>query len=505
MNNSTLTIKIKTLTPLWTGGVDGTMDRIHETGIIGSLRWWYEAIVRGLGGSACDPTEGKCSFDAEKYRKSKATDERQRLRDAGLCDVCQVFGATGWQRRFKLEIRPIEGEFDITEGMFPSGRIHPDKRKPYRTGGWLMHGGYHGTVELKFIGDEKILWCEILPVLLFMEKWGALGPKTSLGYGVFEVLSINGLQKKAEQSWRTFLQKSDYNFQNCSGLVGQWWWGKHVPSNAGAFRGILPALTNMFFAKVRFSPEQKDWWEHFPEILWLREGGIPPNEAKWTGDEAEPTGTGGPSNDHYTISRPLPIERIRDWVKNHSTFPIAPMLRTRLRYGSHTICHGNGETDWCKFVFGTVKGGTPVCGYCGAKVHADKSNPRRKWCKNGKVSLSDSEVIRDAKRIQSKIRVSWAYQQDDGEWEVRIWGWLPKDHRQNSHEAQRQAFLQSLRRFLGVSATDSHRWHTAHQNDQLWAEVHIPNPEVCWFEKEAAESTEEYLKALRHDCDNKTE
>ncbi len=44
-----LAVKIKTLTPIWTGGVDGTMDRIHETGILGSLRWWYEAIVRRWG------------------------------------------------------------------------------------------------------------------------------------------------------------------------------------------------------------------------------------------------------------------------------------------------------------------------------------------------------------------------------------------------------------------------------------------------------------------------
>jgi len=28
-------VKLRTLTPLWTGGVDGTMDRIHETGIPG--------------------------------------------------------------------------------------------------------------------------------------------------------------------------------------------------------------------------------------------------------------------------------------------------------------------------------------------------------------------------------------------------------------------------------------------------------------------------------------
>ena len=39
-------IKIKTLTPLWTGGVDTTTDRLHETGIIGSLRWWYEVAQK---------------------------------------------------------------------------------------------------------------------------------------------------------------------------------------------------------------------------------------------------------------------------------------------------------------------------------------------------------------------------------------------------------------------------------------------------------------------------
>ena len=31
-------ITLKTLTPLWTGGVDCRSDRLHETGIIGSLR-----------------------------------------------------------------------------------------------------------------------------------------------------------------------------------------------------------------------------------------------------------------------------------------------------------------------------------------------------------------------------------------------------------------------------------------------------------------------------------
>jgi CRISPR-associated protein Cmr1 len=43
-----MSLHIQTLTPLWTGGINPTMDRIHETGLIGSLRWWHRAIVRGL-------------------------------------------------------------------------------------------------------------------------------------------------------------------------------------------------------------------------------------------------------------------------------------------------------------------------------------------------------------------------------------------------------------------------------------------------------------------------
>ncbi|MGF3495937.1 MAG: type III-B CRISPR module RAMP protein Cmr1, partial [Methanothrix sp.] len=88
-------IKLKTLTPLWTGGVDQTCDRLHETGLIGSLRWWYEALVRGLGGYACDPTaEGRCEYDPKKPEPP----EKQ------ICAACYLFGCTGWARLFRLKI-----------------------------------------------------------------------------------------------------------------------------------------------------------------------------------------------------------------------------------------------------------------------------------------------------------------------------------------------------------------------------------------------------------------
>ena len=446
----TLTIRLRTRTPLWTGGIDGSMDRIHETGLLGSLRWWYEAIVRGLGGWACDPSRHTCSFDAEKYRKSTASDERQRLRDAGLCDACQVFGATGWKRRFRLEVRTLEGEFDVTEGMFPSGRIHSN-----RVGGWLLRGGYHGELELKLTGDKEVLWCEILPVLLFVEKWGALGAKTSLGYGVFEILSINGHHKEAGQCWRELLRENKgippLDFQQCSSRIGQWWWvGKLSSSNQ--YQGILPALTNMFFAKVRFSPDDSNWWEQFKEVQWINQDKIPQSEAIRT-DHKKQT-----PKDFYKIPNKLSFDRLQHWAEYHATFPISPILRTRLRYGPHSVCKGNGESDWCKFVFGTVK-------------------------KN---------------RIQSKIRISWAYQINDQEWEIRLWGWIPED--KNHH--MRTSLLQNMRDVFGVNISEAHhQWHPT-QNAQLWKDLHLPNPEICWYEIKSDESPETYLQELLN-CDCK--
>ncbi|MHC1568694.1 MAG: type III-B CRISPR module RAMP protein Cmr1 [Candidatus Syntropharchaeia archaeon] len=104
-------LKIKTLTPLWTGDVDRECKRIKETGIIGSLRWWYEALVRGLGGYACDPTsERRCELRSVQ----EALDEQ-------ICPACQLFGCTGWSRRFKSKI------VDIPLGNlnFFSGIEHP--------------------------------------------------------------------------------------------------------------------------------------------------------------------------------------------------------------------------------------------------------------------------------------------------------------------------------------------------------------------------------------------
>lgn len=109
-----LTIQLRTLTPLWTGGVDQTCDRLHETGLIGSLRWWYEALVRGLGGYACDPTD----------------DDRCPDKKGKHCAACELFGCTGWARKFRLRVTG-----DADENIVPH---FVELRKIHDAEGWLL-------------------------------------------------------------------------------------------------------------------------------------------------------------------------------------------------------------------------------------------------------------------------------------------------------------------------------------------------------------------------------
>ncbi len=108
---SEVSFSLKALTPLWTGGVDQTCDRLHETGLIGSLRWWYEALLRSMPKSyVCDPTSedpgARCYFDTRAYEKAikKGLSSADAI-SKGLktvCPACFLFGTTGWARLFQL-------------------------------------------------------------------------------------------------------------------------------------------------------------------------------------------------------------------------------------------------------------------------------------------------------------------------------------------------------------------------------------------------------------------
>ncbi|NLX19889.1 MAG: type III-B CRISPR module RAMP protein Cmr1 [Desulfobulbus sp.] len=91
INSAARTYRLTALTDLWTGDINGKSNRLITTGLLGSIRWWFEVLVRGLGGSACDPTDTKCE-------------------GRNHCVVCELFGCTGWARKFRFEVLDENGK-----------------------------------------------------------------------------------------------------------------------------------------------------------------------------------------------------------------------------------------------------------------------------------------------------------------------------------------------------------------------------------------------------------
>ncbi len=188
-------VKIKALTLIWTGDVDGKCSGIKETGVIGSLRWWYEALVRGLGGYACDPTsKGKCELDQGRFQRAiKEGRSIQEALDEQICPACQLFGCTGWSRRFRLEIGGIKGN-DVDVGRGPRSGL-----KPNRTMWWSFHFISDLSPEQKWL-FKKTLW--------IIENYGAIGGRTTwkpdgrwgTDYGLIEVEDYGGIER-----WDTFV------------------------------------------------------------------------------------------------------------------------------------------------------------------------------------------------------------------------------------------------------------------------------------------------------------
>lgn len=140
--------KLKALTDIWTGDAKGHAGRLIPTGLTGSIRWWFEVLVRGLGGKACDPT-----VDGER-----CPDKNKRPDEPGHhCVACELFGCTGWARKFRLMILDENGQVI-------QNPIQADQTFILR------------FIPLRPIAPEE--WCLLDATLLLIADYGAMGGKT---------------------------------------------------------------------------------------------------------------------------------------------------------------------------------------------------------------------------------------------------------------------------------------------------------------------------------------
>ena len=287
-------IKIETLTPIWTGGVDRNCDRIHETGIIGSLRWWYEAVARGLDGYACDPVNDGCP----KVIKENSKEISKR------CDSCELFGCTGWSRKFRLEIGNGDAVFQ---------RNHPLSFPSRRKGGWYLGSGRSGdNIEMNIIPlrtDGVDIENLIRTPLLLASKWGGLGARTQVGFGAVNAVDENNHEPTPDIGrFVAQFPKTDKSLRR-----------KINPPE-------VPNLNHFFFAKFHIN-SSINWWEKLN--CW---------KGAWNKSQ-EPA--------------------LTSWGKA-DTIPVALDIKDVLRYGGFIPSFGSnntiGENDVAKYICGTIRG-----------------------------------------------------------------------------------------------------------------------------------------------------
>lgn len=175
---------LKAQSPIWTGDADQKGGRMVTTGLLGSLRWWFEVLMRGLGGSACDPVDPnrRCPVENGKH-----------------CVVCELFGCTGWARKFR---------FDVLD---ENGKVKRDQIQRNETFRFRF-------TTLRPIREEE--WVLLDLTLRLIAEYGAIGGNTVFkpsdekdrgkephhqDYGLFAVVNRPDLPRMKKQEVKRYL------------------------------------------------------------------------------------------------------------------------------------------------------------------------------------------------------------------------------------------------------------------------------------------------------------
>lgn len=264
-----IVVTLQPLTPLWTGDADQRGSRIRETGILGSLRWWYEALVRGLGLYACDPSSGSCLYD-----------EKRKL--ASICLACQLFGCTGYGRRFRLAVAGggSAGQLAEVKLQNPGTSNHRGWRIPRNVCAPLMLTLH----PLRPDALDDFERAAIRHTLHLIERYGALGAKTSHGQGVMSISDWGTAQAgPGADAWIGTLEAR--------------------PAKRETNPQPAPNLSNFIGATITLdaaATSSADWWKAIP----------------LTGLDSFSLG----SNPNWIPSAPAIRAQLRGWLRNSANF-----------------------------------------------------------------------------------------------------------------------------------------------------------------------------------------
>lgn len=221
---------LKALTDIWTGGVEGGTDKLHLTGIKGSLRWWYEVLIRGLGYYACDPTaEDACNLDPKKLVTNLPMPHQDQVKGL-ICPVCYFFGCTGWSGKFNLRVKEYR-EKDVNVKI--------------KTGG-IKEGN---CFIIEFIQRKKFDLEEIMLVKITLKlivEYGAFGGKTA--FKPSEIETKNGKPHHTDYGLMARAKNSNIPAEKVD-RDGISKYLKSFTNNSSENNNALPNLQNFWFVK----------------------------------------------------------------------------------------------------------------------------------------------------------------------------------------------------------------------------------------------------------------
>lgn len=204
------------ITPFWTGNIDKNGSELQLTGILGSLRWWYAGIIRGLGGYVCSAN------------------------DDDSCPVCRLFGMTGHARRFRIQIEEYNKKslgFYTSKDVYKANsfwlwktyggedtggrRIRDRDGSKYKFGVNCIFGEKVVFSVSSFYDDAEENISILVYLFSFLSRYAGLGAKLQNGFGLFHLQKdgeneklINygkeNILKEIEKS-RSHRQKTDKN------------------------------------------------------------------------------------------------------------------------------------------------------------------------------------------------------------------------------------------------------------------------------------------------------
>jgi CRISPR-associated protein Cmr1 len=215
-----------------------------------------------------------------------------------------LFGSTDIRRNFKLIIEHEELSDSYRDRHIIN--IKPDERNR----GWYLDKGKIGNFDLNLIA--LTLNVDLSPVNLALKiasKWGAIGAKTQIGYGVVEIadnkdpITIKNLKENFEKMINDRLNLINIKLRRF-------------------YDKKLPNLKEFFFSKIQFKVSNvynESWWENINIVKTENE------------------------------------KQLREWYYNSNSFPIAPSIKNWLRFknGQNLIKNNNNTVK--NFLYGKSK------------------------------------------------------------------------------------------------------------------------------------------------------